>query len=267
MKTKRPSTVVISTCVLLFVAQSALAFYNPSTGRWLNRDPIGEEGGSHVYAFVLNDGVRQTDSLGLATLRFEVVTGKPWRGWPNGAGIWAQPFWAGSGDHWIDNANAMAGSVVTLHNEHNPWWPWYDGVYCNTVTYPHRHDPENNVGHAGSILVFLRDDECRGGRFRVQGSYSARLLGAGPAQTYATTYLYAGYKPQTLLSRQFATQQQSIAYDSHSFSLDVMLPRNGEVLVVRYEPVLRFTHRKHYGGVPSYGMTEAMIWINTVSKL
>lgn len=41
------------------------AFYNPSSGRWLNRDPIGEEGGKNLYAFVLNDPLRYFDYLGL----------------------------------------------------------------------------------------------------------------------------------------------------------------------------------------------------------
>gem|GEM_PF-996060 len=29
-------------------------YYNPETGRWLNRDPITEEGGSNVYRIVDN---------------------------------------------------------------------------------------------------------------------------------------------------------------------------------------------------------------------
>ena len=32
-------------------------FYNPSTGRWLNRDPFQEDGGPHLYAFVGNHPV------------------------------------------------------------------------------------------------------------------------------------------------------------------------------------------------------------------
>jgi hypothetical protein len=35
----------------LMLAQSALAFYNPSTGRWLSRDPIAEEDSANVYVF------------------------------------------------------------------------------------------------------------------------------------------------------------------------------------------------------------------------
>ena len=39
-------------------------FYNPILHRWLNRDPIKEEGGLNLYAFCGNEGVNQVDVLG-----------------------------------------------------------------------------------------------------------------------------------------------------------------------------------------------------------
>jgi len=39
--------------------------YSPSTGRWLNRDPIGELGGRNLYGFVYNNPIRRIDRLGL----------------------------------------------------------------------------------------------------------------------------------------------------------------------------------------------------------
>ena len=39
-------------------------FYDPSTGRFLNRDPIGEAGGTNLYAFVGNNPVNGIDVLG-----------------------------------------------------------------------------------------------------------------------------------------------------------------------------------------------------------
>jgi RHS repeat-associated protein len=61
-------------------------FYSPSLHRWLNRDPIEEQGGSNLYAFCLNDGVNGWDLLGLkcpcAIESFE-LTVKGWTGsWP-----------------------------------------------------------------------------------------------------------------------------------------------------------------------------------------
>jgi len=41
-------------------------YYDPVTGRWPSRDPIGERGGLNLYGFVGNDGVRAWDVLGLA---------------------------------------------------------------------------------------------------------------------------------------------------------------------------------------------------------
>jgi RHS repeat-associated protein len=40
-------------------------WYDPQTGRWPSRDPIGEEGGLNLYGFVGNDGVSRWDMLGL----------------------------------------------------------------------------------------------------------------------------------------------------------------------------------------------------------
>ena len=39
-------------------------YYSPSTGRWLGRDPIGEKGGRHLYAFVRNNAVNLWDVFG-----------------------------------------------------------------------------------------------------------------------------------------------------------------------------------------------------------
>ena len=44
-------------------------YYDPVTGRWPSRDPIGERGGVNLYGFIGNNGVNKWDRLGLeATL-------------------------------------------------------------------------------------------------------------------------------------------------------------------------------------------------------
>jgi RHS repeat-associated protein len=46
-------------------------FYDPGAGRWLNRDPIGEEGGVNLYGMVGNDAANSYDVLGLADMDCE----------------------------------------------------------------------------------------------------------------------------------------------------------------------------------------------------
>jgi len=50
--------------------------YNPSTGRWLTRDPAEEDGGPNLYGFVGNDPIAAVDPFGLAT--YTLSTGKQW---------------------------------------------------------------------------------------------------------------------------------------------------------------------------------------------
>jgi cell fate (sporulation/competence/biofilm development) regulator YlbF (YheA/YmcA/DUF963 family) len=45
-----------------------LRYYNPTTGRWLNRDPISELGDLIVYAFTENAPIGMYDLLGLSAL-------------------------------------------------------------------------------------------------------------------------------------------------------------------------------------------------------
>jgi len=50
---------------LLFSANVSSAVYSPNLGRWVTRDPIGEQGGLNLYGFVGNNLVNEFDSLGL----------------------------------------------------------------------------------------------------------------------------------------------------------------------------------------------------------
>ena len=43
-------------------------YYSPALGRWLSRDPIEEQGGLNLYAFVNNDPVNKWDVLGLSLM-------------------------------------------------------------------------------------------------------------------------------------------------------------------------------------------------------
>jgi len=51
-------------------------YYDPLTGRWPSRDPIGEEGGLNLYGFAGNNGCSKFDRLGL--LSPEVIYDPDW---------------------------------------------------------------------------------------------------------------------------------------------------------------------------------------------
>lgn len=64
----KTNPILMLTILLLDILLSleAQAFYNPSTGRWLSRDPIEENGGLNVFGFVENRPTTRIDRFGLA---------------------------------------------------------------------------------------------------------------------------------------------------------------------------------------------------------
>jgi len=63
MKTLR---ILLLTAITIFVFTGvASAHYDPNIGRWLNRDPIGENDGGNLYHFCLNSPDNFVDFLGL----------------------------------------------------------------------------------------------------------------------------------------------------------------------------------------------------------
>lgn len=78
-------------CLLWFTSPEAKAFYNPTTGRWLSRDPIEEQGGMNLYGFGWNSAPNHYDSdgrfigffIGVAVdlsvqISVNVATGRDW---------------------------------------------------------------------------------------------------------------------------------------------------------------------------------------------
>jgi len=62
---------------------SGLRYYSPSTGRWLNRDPLGEEAGPNPFVFLDNDPTDSVDFLGLKQIIFDVFWDKTYGGKPD----------------------------------------------------------------------------------------------------------------------------------------------------------------------------------------
>ncbi|MDF1741993.1 MAG: RHS repeat-associated core domain-containing protein, partial [Verrucomicrobiales bacterium] len=59
-----------STKVASGVFSYGFRYYSPVLGRWINRDPIEERGGTNLYGFSGNDAVNEIDRFGLLNFTF-----------------------------------------------------------------------------------------------------------------------------------------------------------------------------------------------------
>jgi RHS repeat-associated protein len=115
--------------------------YDPSLGRWLSRDPIGEEGGMNLYGYVENNPVNLVDPLGLRPLTdCEKEALKPYIPKVD-----------------LDNADLHDGKV--------PWWlrKKYEGVTVHNDIY-FRPGVYNSSTPAG--LALLGHELVHVGQFR-----------------------------------------------------------------------------------------------------
>jgi hypothetical protein len=85
---------LVLTCLLL-IPISAHCFYNPSTGRWLSRDPVEEDGGLNLYLFAQNEPVLHADADGRCTciIKLHCVRGTVLT--------------------WIDGSSTVGGVTIT----------------------------------------------------------------------------------------------------------------------------------------------------------
>ena len=61
---KRATTAALALIAWLLLPETGNCFYSPSTGRWLSRDTMQEEGGENLYCFINGDPVSFTDAMG-----------------------------------------------------------------------------------------------------------------------------------------------------------------------------------------------------------
>ena len=62
--------ILVALLALFAIAEAhAMRWYSPNTGRWFNRDPLGEASGPNTTEFIFNDSINAVDVLGLYYLK------------------------------------------------------------------------------------------------------------------------------------------------------------------------------------------------------
>jgi RHS repeat-associated protein len=89
-------------------------YYSPALGRWLSRDPIEEQGGLNLYAFVNNDPVNKVDVIGRQTWIPYPPPGRNISDTP----IYREPSGPGAWDQW--NPGGLRGR--TGEKDYREWF-------------------------------------------------------------------------------------------------------------------------------------------------
>ena len=119
----------------LLLAGNASAFYNPSTGRWLNRDPIAESGGLNVYGFVKNAAIEHLDPTGNQCV-VDVTA------YPLGGSSACDPEKPPGSPMDIENKDKDAGPIATCTQEHEEQHVQDRQACCDAYRRAYRAAPE-----------------------------------------------------------------------------------------------------------------------------
>ena len=182
-------------------------YYDPATGRWPSRDPIGENGGINLYGFVGNDGVNWWDYLGLQGGRVGWVPPSQRRGAvsPSGVNVYStnEAFGHPGANHLYANdpssgdSRGRNGSSGSHGGGGAPDVPESGHTIVGEIHLPEGVDAEDffdeldETAEDGLYLPFINDchdsisdaAENLGGEFVPNSSYNGRLNnvpGPGP---------------------------------------------------------------------------------------
>ncbi|WP_419003226.1 RHS repeat domain-containing protein, partial [Akkermansia sp.] len=140
-------------------------YYNPADGRWINRDPITEEGGWNLYGFIENVVINKYDGLGLK--KGFTKTGDPCPKCCKGCErSQERPVIKDAGTKGIDVKASVESPMFTSKCEHNgtcnenccyvvyTWFDCYNKTcYSQTGdTFNRKVQPLRGVGRARSAL-------------------------------------------------------------------------------------------------------------------
>jgi RHS repeat-associated protein len=180
-------------------------FYRPNLGRWLNRDPIEEEGGENLYAFCRNNPVLYIDILGEDFWGYFVDAAKTLSG---AFTIWAG-FTLGATAGWTGGGAIAAAGLIAIGVDQ------FASGARNLVNRAHGKSVSNNtyaqvaykyatqkITHrSGSMLEQSLDavyfsaevvSACATGTMSIRGSITA-IRSVGPAKTVGRWITVNGY--------------------------------------------------------------------------
>ena len=102
----------MTACAFFAFAVHSFAFYSPQMGRWITRDPIGEEDTANLYQFVENNPVKHVDYLGAYTLG-DAEDSLIKKGVPKGIRTW-------HGDRYSDVQ--LFNEWLVMERSRGVWW-------------------------------------------------------------------------------------------------------------------------------------------------
>ena len=152
---------------MCLISVKALAFYDPGVQRWVNRDPIQEEGGVNLYQVVNNSPVSKYDLWGLKELPLDPKKDPPRTphpgtetprvfpgGGPNPAAYNCHSYaWhGGNGDPTGDKESKLPG------------YPKWDNSASNEMQKAKKLDPKD-PNKVGDVVVY-GDDKNKDGKLQ-----------------------------------------------------------------------------------------------------
>ncbi len=138
-------------------------FYSPELGRWLNRDPIEEDGGDNLYMFCGNNGVNAFDALGDRVGKWIEPTDKEGNAIP-GAGNFPGAGWR---DTFRDRPATFFDLSAKIHDLHYGLNDLGFGLKANTIghiapEYFHGSKAELSRKAKADYIFRLMNDQAKG---------------------------------------------------------------------------------------------------------
>jgi len=118
-------------------------YYSPTLGRWMSRDPIAEQGGLNLYAYVGNSPTSRVDPLGqwcLPELSTSVSLGEHRDYDQKFGGKWGSAKWR----FWSTVQAFDTGLAVSTH-VHVGWWRWWTFPFVAYKSYQADAEYELNI--------------------------------------------------------------------------------------------------------------------------